>query len=184
MKKLVSFFMFLLLCLGFLTCKKKCERVTCINSGIYNGCECVCPPEWTGAHCEELSVPTAIILHEVTLLRYPQFNGPSDWDLGNGPDLIFEILDTLGHSIYIHNAPIDDVDVTVLDEYTWSNSDIKLADPFAEYIIELWDDDVNQDDFMGSAFFIPYWHGNGFQDTLFIDEGGAVAFLIPISYEF
>jgi hypothetical protein len=98
-------------------CKKDpCEGVTCQNGGTCVGTgACSCATGYEGTTCEKQLVPTALIITNVTILKFPQvrINGQT-WDIGSDADLFLSIETGGGSALWTPTSHYTDVKQTDL----------------------------------------------------------------------
>ena len=167
------------------SCKKEdpdpCEGVTCLNGGTCVNGSCSCPQGYSGPACETQVTPTKIRISSIKITSFPQYDGGSNWDNLDGPDIYVTL--SLGSTL-IHKQPTMFEDASVTTDYTYNpTSSIDLSDPTAQYTIRLYDyDDYDSDDYMGGILFYPYSSTGGFPTTLYLDAGAGVTFELTVSY--
>lgn len=114
-------FIFILfsLFLVFVSCSKAdpCEDIKCQNGGTCTDGKCNCPNGWEGALCEIESLPKAVNVSAIKVLKFPATKADgSKWDNDNtNPDL-FPVLYTL---------KADNTN----DQLLWTSDVIKLNAP-------------------------------------------------------
>lgn len=163
------------------TAADPCDGVTCYNGGTCINGTCSCPQGYTGPACESQVTPTKIRISKVKITKFPQYDGGSNWDIWDGPDIYVVIKKG---STLIHEQPTMFEDASVTSTYTYTpTSYIDLTDATAQYSISLYDyDDGLGDDFMGGISFYPYSSTGGFPTTLYLDAGAGVTFELTVSY--
>jgi hypothetical protein len=103
------------------------------------------------------------------------------WDSLDGPDIYFELFQDsfpIGKPLdLILNAPVDQY-------YDFNISVIEMRNITNKHSMKLFDyEGFNlTPDFMGEVEFIPFHEESGLPDTLVLDNGGPVAFVIGVTY--
>ena len=89
-----NFFLFDFISIGFLlhpscTKKDKCEDVVCQNGGTCEDGNCKCPAGYEGDRCQMESLPKAIKITSIKILKFPSTKTDgSKWDAdGTNPDI-------------------------------------------------------------------------------------------------
>ena len=165
------------------SCKKDpCKDTVCYNGGYCDDGTCICPQGYTGSDCNTQLTPTRIKINSIKITKFPQYDGSSNWDFSDGPDIYITM--SLDGTV-IHEQPSMFEDASVTTSYLYEpTSPIVLTNIGAQYSIRLYDyDDGLGDDYMGGILFYPYSSTSGFPTTLYIDAGENVAFEFSVSYE-
>ena len=92
MKNVFLFSFFIIGLFSILSCSKKdkCEDVVCQNAGICEDGNCKCPTGYEGDRCQNESLPKAIKISSIKVLKFPATKTDgSKWDAdGTNPDLL------------------------------------------------------------------------------------------------
>jgi len=168
--------------LSFSSCQEDpCDNKPCENGGICDDGTCLCPEGFTGNQCEEKTMPYRMRLSSVTLTRWPGSNDGLQWDGTDGPDLFFKLYqDTspIGKPLHlIMDAPLD-------QSYEFEINVIEMRNITERHFMKLYDYEGFQltPEFMGEVEFIPFNKENGLPETIVLDNGGPVAFVIGVTY--
>jgi hypothetical protein len=146
MKKVIKVLMCFLLPMLVIvfSCKPAdpCASVVCQNSGTCGGNGlCACPAGYTGNFCEKQVIPRAIVIHSITVTKFPatKDNG-AGWDLTSGPDIYVKVYE--GNVNLLWDSPTYFPDAVNTQTYKFTPATpIRLTDATKMYIIELNDYD-------------------------------------------
>ncbi|HEY3386175.1 MAG TPA: calcium-binding EGF-like domain-containing protein [Saprospiraceae bacterium] len=172
----------LLTLLSITSCQEDpCDTTPCENGGICNEGKCLCAEGYTGNQCQEKILPYRMRISSVTLTRFPASNDGMIWDDMDGPDIFFKIFEDtfpIGKPLeLILDAPVD-------QSYDFSISVIEMRNITVKHSIKLYDyEGFNlTPEFMGEVEFIPFNAETGLPDSIVLDNGGPVAFVIGVTY--
>lgn len=159
-----------------------CADIVCKNGGTcFNG-QCLCPPGFTGAECDQEKTPAEIVIIHVKIIRFPASDASgSTWDVFGGPDIYLVIKD--GAKVLYTSPVVMDADKNQQPVFY----PILSINPARGLSFELWDDDggLTAPDFIGSIQGTIYRAGERFPDTVTIDcQGCPVAFESGLTYGF
>ncbi len=158
-----------------------CESSLCKNGGICDQGNCLCPEGYTGIRCDEKVMPDRMQISFVSLTRFPGLKNGIPWDNVDGPDIYFKLYnDTfpIGKPLSLfENANAN-------QSYDFSIDVIEMTNITGKHFIKLWDyEGFNQTpELMGEVEFVPYNSENGLPQTIILDDGGPVAFVIGVIY--
>ena len=168
--------------LSFSSCQEDpCDNNLCENGGICDDGKCLCPEGYTGNQCEEKILPYRMRISSVTLTRWPASIDGMQWDGTDGPDLFFKLYQDslpIGKPLQLFmDAPID-------QSYEFQINLIEMRNITQRHYMKLFDyEGFNlTPEFMGEVEFIPYNVENGLPETIVLDNGGPVAFVIGVTY--
>ena len=174
---LAMFFM-----IGLTSCSENaCENTLCENGGACIDGRCDCPEGFTGVHCSERAIPDQMRITSVTVTRFPELKDGTTWDDVDGPDIYFVLYhDSIPLAKPI--ALIENADAA--RDYSFSLFNIEMNMISEQFTMKLLDyDGFNiQPEYMGEINFIPFDIMNGFPETIVLDDGGLVAFVIKVEY--
>jgi hypothetical protein len=162
--------------------KDECENTVCINGGVCVNGDCDCPDGYEGPSCADQETPIRMRIHSITVTKFPAYDNGSNWDIGDGPDIFFQVFD--GNTL-IDESAIYFEDADPSQDYLFSDLNIGITDVLGNHAIQLldYDDGITADDWMGGIEFVPYWSNtNGFPTIIELDAGGGVAFRVGVSY--
>ena len=166
----------------FTSCEEDpCDNKLCENGAICDDGTCLCSEGFKGELCNEKIWPYRMRLSFVKLTRFPASYAGMFWDSLDGPDIYFELFQDsfpIGKPLeLILNAPVDQY-------YNFSISVIEMRNITNQHSMKLFDyEGFNlTPDFMGEVEFIPFNEEGGFPDTIVLDNGGPVAFVIGVTY--
>ncbi len=180
-------FLFTALIAALLTvsgCKKDDEcTIKCLNGGQQTeNCGCQCTLGYKGEDCSKQKTPITITLDYVNIYSFPSTN-PSggSWDAdGSAPDLYVKIINlTTGATIFQSgNAYYQDAaPLGAGDSYSWTAATGSYFEPFYDYSIEMYDDDIGTDDILFQTIFTPYSANNRFPSRLLTsNSSGGISF--------
>ena len=173
-----------LLIVGLMGCQgDPCEGSNCTNGGVCLDGTCQCPDQFTGRDCNEQATPDKLHVRGIALTRFPLTNNSMTWDEVDGPDLYFRIIEEdypLAQPIIpIENASGSDMQYFFIESFD-------MRHPTEPHLIELYDYDGAgiPAQKLGSVVFTPYHSTNGFPETITIDDGGPVAFVMTLEYKY
>jgi len=160
-----------------------CDNLLCVNGGICNEGKCDCPEGFGGSNCNEHLAPLSMRISFVTLTRYPATKDGISWDETNGPDMFFKLYE----DTFPIGKPLDLILDAAADQlFQFPISVIEMRNITTKHVMKLWDyEGFNlPPEYMGEVEFIPFHEESGRPDTLVLDIGGAVAFMIGVTYHY
>ena len=167
--------------LFFFSCNSdSCDNSLCLNGGVCLNGSCDCPDRFTGPDCSEQKTPDKMEIRTIKVTRFPDLNDGSEWDLTDGPDLYFRLLE--GESTLAQPMlTVDNAEFT--QAYYFFVESIFMKNVLKEHTLQLRDyDPEDDDDFMGEVKFLPYQFTNGFPSVITWDDGGPIAFTAEVEY--
>lgn len=131
-----------------IACKNPCASVTC-NNGICIEGTCACDEGWTGNACNEVRVPTQILIERIELVGVPAFdtNGVP-YDIGSPPDI--ELSIDIGEVISMSEPKMDCSDTDI----NWIYNDpvrINPSDITDDLTIIIKDSDIGRKQWMADG---------------------------------
>lgn len=175
--------MFLLM-LGMISCQgDPCEGSMCANGGVCLDGSCDCPEQFTGRACDEQATPDKLHVRGIAITRFPSTNDNMTWDATDGPDLYFRLYEE-DYPLAQPIIPIENAGGTDMMYFFIESFDMRHATQ--PHVIELFDYDGAgiPSQKLGSVTFIPYHSTNGFPETIVIDDGGPIAFVMILEYKY
>lgn len=157
------------------------DNMLCENGGVSNDGNCLCPDGFRGDQCEEKVMPYRMRVSSVTLTRYPTTNNGMPWDELNGPDIYFSLIE----DTFSVGMPLELIlDAAIDQSYTFRTDVIEMRDITGRHFLRLFDFESLHvaSEFMGEVEFIPYNEEGGLPQTIVLDNGGPVAFVIGVIY--
>lgn len=138
-----------------------CDTVICLNGGICENGECICPYGWSGENCEDSITHSKIVITKIELLVYNETKGDgSPWDANDDPDIYLGLWDNTS----------GDFDFTTQTMLNVSNPPLvyTLATPFTiDLTDDFWNISVNDDDVdTGDRDFIGAVNNFKFEDYI------------------
>lgn len=160
-----------------------CENTICLNDGICNDGICDCPERFTGPNCQEQVAPDKIILQSVSVTRFPASQNDAAWDGSDDPDIFFRLYDEEGPlaqpiSVIENADPQNEHMFLIQSMYLFNVDQI-----FSLRLLDYEGAGMESQD-MGIIHFQLYQNDNGFPETIVIDDGGPLAFILQVQYVF
>lgn len=174
MNKLKSLLPLLAIVLILFSCSNNCPD-GCANGGECINGDCLCAEQWTGINCTEQKTPSRLIVKEIKVLDFPQFNSGAAWDVnGTGPDIFISINkgdqyneNVLYTSKNFENANNDQPYTFTVDKL------VEINEPKGRYGVAIWDKEsglfANSPTIMTGTSFIPYSNNNNFSEVIDVD---------------
>lgn len=157
------------------------DNSLCQNGVVIDNGKCLCPDGFRGDQCEEKVMPYRMRVSSVTLTRFPTSNNGVPWDEMNGPDIYFSVIE----DTFSVGMPVELIlDAAIDQSYTFPIQVIEMRDITGRHFIRLYDfESLNvASEFMGEVEFVPYIEERGLPETIVLDNGGPVAFVIGVTY--
>lgn len=157
------------------------DNTLCENGGVSDNGNCLCPDGFRGERCEEKVMPYRMRVSSVTLTRFPTSNNGVPWDEMNGPDIYFSLFE----DTFSVGMPLELILDAAIDHfYTFRTDVIEMRDITGKHFMRLFDfESLNvESEFMGEVEFVPYYEERGLPETIVLDNGGPVAFVIGVTY--
>ena len=167
---------------GLTSCNERsCENTMCENGGICVDGSCDCPDGYTGKYCHERMTPNTIRITDMAVTRFPGLKEGTSWDALDGPDIYYQMYDG---SRLIAQPDLLFENADAMQEYYFYFAFIDMENVTSTYTIRLLDfDGINtKDDFMGEIKFVPFDPTKGTPETIVIDDGGPIAFVMNVKY--
>lgn|SRR3990167_5548261 len=151
-----------------------------------------CPTGYTGTNCATQITPSSIRINKITITKFPQYDGSSNWDnsLDVGdyrPELYIKLL--FG-TINLFNSTIYFTDANYNQTYEFDSSNngtlfpISIIATSSLFTVQAFDyDSVTGDDLMGTLYFSSYNNSNGFPSILTTTSSN-LEFKIYVTYIF
>lgn len=148
-----------------------CDTIDCLNGGVFQDCECDCPPGYSGYNCSIISYPSKLI---ITSIRINSI-GNGSWDIGSNPDIYFAYGSNCNQFATNYVADASQFPITL--NTNWQLMPYQLDDNFNFCMMDF--DTIDSDDLMRSFQFVPadimsgfpnqlQSNGNGFSITLYL----------------
>ncbi len=130
---------------------------------------------------ETNTTPILVHVDSIAIINYP---AGSTWDIGitvenNHPDPFFRISTEYGDIVYESTSELNSTGETL----NFDNVDI-LLNPFDQYLFSLWDEDLLDNESMGSFYFSPYSSANGAVESLTINAATISIQLNNLTYTY
>ena len=175
----VNGFLIIFFILIFISCTKEKDTPVPVKP------TSTCPTGYTGTNCGTQITPSKIRINKITITRFPQYDGGSNWDVLDIGDSRPDVYVTLSLNSTVLLTSNYYQDANYYQDYDFSNSptfpfDIVL--PNTQFTIRAWDYDTGADDYIGGINFTPYSSTGGFPSIINIDGGGAVSFQLHVTY--
>lgn len=157
------------------------DTTLCENGGVNDNGNCLCPDGFRGERCEEKVMPYKMRVSSVTLTRYPTSNDGMPWDETNGPDMYFSLYE----DTFSVGKPLELIlDAAIDQTYIFRIGVIEMRDITSAHRMKLFDYEAFNETpaFMGEVEFVPYNEEGGLPETIVLDNGGPVAFVIGVTY--
>jgi hypothetical protein len=157
------------------------ENTLCENGGVSENGNCLCPDGFRGERCEEKVMPYKMRISSVTLTRYPASDSEMPWDATNGPDMYFSLYE----DTFSVGKPLELILDAASDQtFTFRIGVIEMRDITSKHFMKLFDYEAFNETpaFMGEVEFVPYNAEGGLPETIVLDNGGPVAFVIGVTY--
>jgi hypothetical protein len=149
-----------------------------------------CPTGYTGTNCATQITPSKIRITKVTVVKFPQFDGGSNWDIADigdsRPELFVQF--SRGSSVLFSTGYFQDANYN--QSYYWDAINTPTIFPYdiliptSQHTISAYDYDTGTNDFIGGFNFTPYSSSGGFPSTLVIQNGGSLEFRLDVTYIF
>lgn len=163
-----------------------CYNVVCLNESYCELGNCICPSGWMGEDCGQKAPPNIVRITKIEVTRFPgQKLMGTPWDAAMAPDNKPDIFPSIQKDYtFIWNSPVSQLNAITGSVYTFVPATaIELTNPTMQYSVNLDDSDLPlAPEPMGKLFFIPFVSGNGFPETLVLDQGGPIAFRLTLDY--
>lgn len=144
-----------------------------------------CAIGFEGDDCDQEKTPTLVTINSITVTKFPQTTASGGgWDITNGADLTFSIVNETVGGEYVHDKLIENATIpAVFTNVNYS------AGALARYSFQFYDSDngrnaiIDPDDFLGAAVGNIWKKGTKFPKTIPI-KVSALEFTLDVSYTF
>ena len=168
--------------------KDKCEDVRCLNGGTCIDGSCACANGYTGERCQNAPIPPQPAkTFKITSFRTIDFprmkDSGSSWDnslTGANPPPDIYVKAYSGTTLFYESKKIDDVTEFTLPINSVMNPIFESASMSNSVKIELWDYDSINDEFMGSASFLPAIYAVEKPSTITFGTSGGAKFEVSV----
>ncbi len=161
MKKTVSILSLVLILM--VSCSKDdndgCTPINCLNGGTQTAdCGCDCEEGYTGSNCATKLVPTSVKITNITVKKFPDTNNGNWWDTFPNSDADIYITINNSSDVEIYNHPTFYEDASGLNvSYPFTlTPPLIINDVTGIHVLNLFDLDTFQDDFITLLLFRPY----------------------------
>lgn len=159
-----------------------CASITCQYGDCVNG-DCDCYEGYEGPDCSEEKTPDAIRISNITITRFPNYDGGTIWDFGSGPDVYVALWDQNNELLYKASTYYED---TESGRYYSFDCNVNLTQLSERHSFIVYDYDVlDADDYMGGVE-TNIWQtakGNSFPTNITVDYGD-FSFEVSLGYVF
>lgn len=165
-----------------------CKPVVCQNEGISNGaCGCNCPTGYAGADCSLLLAPLSMQITKITITQFPPTLNGEDWDnnaIGNfrKPDIYIKLLGPDGPMIDTSIDVYQDAQYDGVYSYTLATP-LTIESVNKLYLIQLFNENVGDDQLMTATSFYFYTPNQPFVDVLPYEDPNGFHFQFDVTYQ-